>query len=275
MFYTHPIEDYENSQKAIDRITPAMFEAFKKEGAYGDEPAFRAYKESLAKVMAEAEGTEDVPAAWLVYNNGYLMKSGELLFSLDISHPDLVDYVSKLDFAMITHNHEDHYQAAFYQKMNEELHKTVINNFEANTGAFGPQSFGGGYTRGGKTFEFGDVEIITAKVDHNPYLIDYTTSYEIHMGGLVLFHSGDCGSVGKLNPTVQPDIWIVHPYCGMDVVDGYKKFQPKLTVIGHMNEMTHPIDKWRWTWENGFEAARAIEALGGKAVVPMWGDRVL
>ncbi|MCQ2413465.1 MAG: hypothetical protein MJ082_01540 [Clostridia bacterium] len=276
MITSHTEEEYKKLQEGIDRITPAMFEECKLTGDDKGEYALRTFLNALPKAVEESRKVGETPAVWLIYNMGLLVKTKETFFSVDLCHPGAVSVAPMLDFAMITHNHDDHYTDAFYNVMNGELKKTVVNNFEGNYGGYrGGNSFGGGYTRGGKTFEFGDVKIITSSADHNGYLIDFTMPFEIHIGDLVLYHTGDVCNVNKLNPTVTPDIWFVHPECGLKVVDGYNKFRPKLTVIGHLNEMGHAKDRWRWSFEDGFRSANAIRELGGEAIVPLWGDRVL
>lgn len=275
MTEVHTENEYETMQAAIDRITPEMFRRFKENGLYSKEPAFIAYKAALQKAVNESMEVKAFPSVWMIYNMGILVKSKATLFSIDLSHPDAVGLTQNLDFALITHNHSDHYTEQMYHAMDRDLHKTVVNNFADNYGAYrSDNSFGGGYTKTAKTFTFGDVKIMTSQTDHNSYLTDFTMTYEVHIGETVLYHTGDCSNVDKLNPTKTPDIWIVHPQCGMDVKDGYQKFQPKLTVIGHINEMGHSKDRWRWSWRDGIEAAHAIEELGGKAVVPLWGDRI-
>lgn len=272
----HTMEEYKARQAAIDRITPEMFAGYCLEGRYGEEEALKACGEALPKVMEEASDPKVKTGLWYVYNMGFIAKSENCLFSLDLSHPAAHKFADKLDFAWITHNHNDHFTAPFYQRMNNEMKKTVVSNFADNYGAhFAGSEFGGGYTHGGNDFIFRDVPLHTAASDHNDYLLDFTLTMEFTLGGLRIFHTGDSAHAEKLNPTQRPDIWIVHPRCGLDVRDGYEKFRPEVTVIAHLNEMGHARDRWRWSYEDGFEEAEKIRNLGGKAIVPLWGDRIL
>ena len=121
-----------------------------------------------------------------------------------------------LDFALITHNHNDHYTERFTHLMDRVQRKTVVNNFFSNYGVKDRMKFGG-YTRAkSKTFHIGDVTVITGLCDHNPYLIDFTTPFEVQIGNFTLYHSGDCYSHAKLHVSRQPDLWVLHPRCGMD-----------------------------------------------------------
>lgn len=242
----------------------------------GDTKGFAALKRldaAFDKIIKEVKTVTDVPAVWFLYNMGFVIKSRETCFAIDLRHVRGEEFAPLLDFALITHNHGDHYTESFYRAMNGKG-KTVISNFLDNYGAR-DVSKNGGYTRAEKTFNIKDVEIKTALTDHNPYLADFTTTFEITIGGKYrIFHSGDCSNPGKLNPAPGPDLWIVHPCCGMNVADGVKKFKPKCTIIAHINELGHPTNLWRWSWQCGLEQVERVENAGGMAIVPTWGDRV-
>ena len=263
--------DYAGLQAEIDLVTGGDFSAYKETGKIRFD-AIRRLDAAFDRIFAEVKATSvaDRPAVWFLYNMGVIVKTREACFSIDLMHPRAPEIAPLLDFAMITHNHGDHYMRSFYRAM-DGAHKTVINNFECN---YGTRNWNkdGGYTRAKKTFQIKDVEIKTSLTDHNGYLVDFTTAFEVTAGGFRLFHSGDCSNVGKLNPAMSPDLWIVHPRCGMNVADGVKKFKPATTVIAHLNELGH--DKWRWTWQDGLDEKAKVEAVGGKAIVPVWGERI-
>lgn len=128
--------------------------------------------------------------------------------------------------------------------------------------------------RATRAFAIGDAVIKTASSDHNGYLVDFTLTFEIAVNGYRIFHSGDSANIDKLNPVNAPDLWIVHPLCGLDPAKGVEKFRPKLTAVVHLNEMSHAKDRWRHTYESGLACVRKIEDAGGKAVMPLWGERL-
>ena len=279
-------EDLDAIQREIDEVTPARFGAYIKAPfplpaytpAEGDPgcAALRRLDGAFRKVEREIRETAvapgGAPAVWFVYNMGIVVKTAQRLFSVDLNHRFAERLAPSLDFALITHNHFDHYTQRFYDAM-DGASKTVVNNFACNYGAhFGKKE--GGYTHGGKAFRFGDVEVKTAASDHNGYLIDFTLAFEISVGGFRIYHTGDSANLDKLNPADAPDLWIVHPRCGLKVADGVRKFRPKNTVIAHLNELGHARDKWRWTYTDGLRAAADAEAAGGRAVVPLWGERI-
>jgi len=272
---SHTPEEYAARQAEIDEITPEMFAAYNRHGAYAEKPALAAYGEALRTAITGAEDTKG-PCLWYVYNMGFVAKSEKCLFSLDLSHPQAHIVADRFDFSLITHNHGDHYTDEFYHAMNNELHRTVVCNFADNYGAhFAQNEFEAGFTKGGKAFTFRDVELKTASSDHNDYLLDFTLTMEFTLGGKTVYSTGDSAHPEKLNPSKRPDIWIVHPRCGLDVADGYRRFRPRLTVIAHLNEMGHARDRWRWSYEDGFAEAEKIRALGGEVIVPLWGDRIM
>ena len=263
---------YEDLQKEIDQVKAADFKAYKETGEIRFD-AIRRLDVAFDKVLQEIQETTvgDQPAVWFVYNMGVIVKTRQACFSIDLMHPRSTEMAKLLDFALITHNHNDHYSREFYRAM-DSSHKTVINNFECNYGVKNWRT-DGGYTRARKTFKIRDVEIKTDLTDHNDYLIDFTSTFEISVGNFRLFHSGDCSNVAKLNPAESPDLWIVHPRCGMNIVDGVKKFAPRTTVVAHLNELGH--DKWRWTWQDGLDEKAKVENAGRKAIVPIWGERIV
>jgi len=275
-------------QREIDDITPDTWDGYYLRGSdmspeevsatRAKYPALGRYEDAFDKVVSEVKATEvtDRPAVWFVYNMGFMVKTPKSLFAVDLHHRRAEELAPILDFALITHNHGDHYTERFYRAMNNVEKKTVVSNFKDNYGAHFAEKHPGGYTRAVKTFKFGDVRVRTSYVDHNAYLVDFTTAFEITVGDFVMFHSGDCASADKLKPECQtPDLWMFHPFCGMNAVAGAEAVKPKLAVVAHLNELGHAKDRWRWTWAQGDKAKAKLEAAGFKAVVPLWGDRIV
>ena len=281
------LPEFDAIQDEINQVTPSDYKDYCRPqaglGTYvpGGEPtlaALRRLDAAFEKVVREAKEAKvekgGSPAVWFVYNMGVLVKTSETLFSIDLNHRFAESIAGELDFALITHNHMDHYTRRFYEAMDRVQRKPVVSNFLDNYGAYFKQRSSGGYTRGGKTFTFKDVTVKTSMSDHNAYLVDFTMPFEIDLGGYRIYHSGDSSNLEKLNPAQAPDLWFVHPYCGLDVVNGVQKFAPKKTLLLHLNELGHAKNRWRWTWKNGLAVKARIEAAGGKASVPLWGERI-
>ena len=268
-------------QTETDKVKPAQYREYFRTGQNRDGlVSLDRLDRGFARVLREIPETKvgDVPAVWLVYNMGVVVKTRESLFSIDLVHRRATELAPQLDFALISHNHDDHYSQDFYRAMNG-AGKTVVNNFIDNYGAADWRKGGmywkdGGYIRGVKVFHLKDVEIRTSLTDHNQYLVDYTTAFEIRVGGWRMLHSGDCSNVGKLNPVWgRPDLWIQMPGCGCDNVAGEKKLRPKLTAFCHVNEMGH--GPGRVTADFLRPRLAKVRAAGGTVIIPRWGDRIV
>ena len=177
-----------------------------------------------------------------------------------------------LDFALITHNHDDHWRPPFYRAMND-AGKTVISNFLDNYGVANWWR-DGGYTRRERTWKLKDVEVRTSLVDHNGYLVDFTTAFEIRVGDWRCYHTGDCGNAAKLRTVGgRPDLWLFFPGCGIQVADAVKKVNAKRVVFGHMWELGHA--KWRFDTALVRQQLARAETVGVKPEVRLWGDRIV
>lgn len=273
-------------QRAVDATTADSFKTFvaagpslapkDRETAFAASPGLRLYDEALDKVLRETAETSvaagDTPAVWFLYNMGIVVKTPRALFAIDIAHRQGVRLAPLLDFALITHNHDDHWLPDFYFKV-DGAGKTVVSNFLDNYRAFRSENGNpGGYSRGKRTLRLADATIRVAPSDHNGYLKNFTSTFEISVGDWTLYHTGDSSNLAKLNPTHKPDLWFVHPRCGLDVTAAVRKFHPRRTVIGHLCELGHT--KWRWTLADGLDEAAKAEAAGTEAIVPLWGQRI-
>ena len=282
--------DFEVRQSEIDLVIPRDFKAYwRTEGRSSDASVqthtsrFKAIdrlEKAFEKVLKEAKDTvvdSDIPAVWSVYNMGYIVKTRESLFSIDLVHRRDAEFAPLLDFSLITHNQGDQGRPSLYGAMNSS-HKTVISNFLDNYGAThwggAKNDRGCGFTRAVKEFKMRDVTVRTALVDHNSLLIDFTTAFEIKIGGFTIYHTGDCASLSKLKPSSVPDIWMVHPFCGVNVVKGAQVLKPRLVALSHLNELAHAKGRARWTWANGLKVKERLAAKGTNAIVPLWGDRI-
>ena len=270
-----PVLDRATLQREIDNVPAKLFASYLRGEATGlsgvDEyPAMARLDATLERVMREARETVvvDNPAVWLVYNMGVVVKTRKALFTIDLCHTRAQDFAPEFDFAIITHNHTDHYTRRFYAEMDGRLHKTVITNFADNYGA----AFNGGvcgFARGEREFRLKDVTIRTYQSDHNHFLRGFTMPVEVDCGGYTIFHVGDTYNVTELHPSRRPDLWIHHCRCWKrETGPGAAHLRPGLTVVAHLHEMQHPFGHARWTFADGDAAKADSEKVGVPAVVP-------
>ena len=269
-------------QRETDLVAADVYEEYRQDGDVRGLKSLEKLEAAFEKVRREIDSTVvgDVPAVWSVYNMGYVVKTRESLFSIDLVHRRAEELAPKLDFELITHNHRDHCHMGLYAAMNGTK-KTVISNFLDNYGAADWKRGGsnwyatGGYTRAVKTFKMKDVEIRTSLVDHNNYLIDFTTAFEIRVGNWILYHTGDCGkgSEGKLGTVWgRPDLWTFFPGCGIDVAEAVRKVCPKRVVFGHLWELGHK--KGRLTTPMVRKALENAKPHCQNVSYALWGDRI-
>ena len=249
----------------------------------GDAASLMARYPALARVDAAMDAVLDGirrtevgerPAVWYVYNMGVVVKTRESLFSIDLCHRRAEELAPLLDFAVITHNHDDHFTRRFYERMDGALHKTVITNFADNYGAAFNRATCG-FARGERVFKLKDVTVRTMESDHNRFLRGFTMPVEVTVGGYSILHVGDTVNSQDLKPSRTPDLWVHHAYC-WDLVSGpgAAALKPKLSVVAHLQELSHPKGRARWTFEDGRKAVAAVEAEGCRATLPLWGDRI-
>ena len=281
-------------QKEIDAVPGVEFRKFslagpamtveERDAMYAKWPVLRRYDDAFAKAVREAKDAvvtdASRPAVWYVYNMGVLVKTPKAFFSIDLCHRLAPTIADDLDFAIITHNHLDHYTEAFYQAMNSRR-KTVIQNFRDNYGACLHVKGGvGGFSRGECRYTLKDVAIRTCETNHNHLLRGFVMPVEVHIGDYTILHVGDTFNTGDLRPERTPDLFIHHAWCWGDsnqTADGIKAFHPECAVIAHHCELGHnkkanvggsvPLAR-------AYKRKAETEAAGTRALTPFWGDRI-
>lgn len=249
------------------------------EAMYARYPVLRRYDSAFDKVVREMRKTKvgDMPAVWYVYNMGVVVKTRRSLFSIDLSHRLAPTIAGELDFAVISHNHLDHYTEAFYRAM-DSRRKTVISNFRDNYGACLRVKKGiGGFARGERVFRLRDVTVRTGESDHNPLLRGFVMPVEVHVGDYTIFHVGDTFNTGDLRPRRTPDLFIHHAWCWgeprIQTKAAIDAFHPRCAVIAHHLELGHD-GKSRRPLSDAYAKKAEAEAAGTRAIAPLWGDRI-
>ncbi len=276
---------------AQDRVTPDVYVDFCEAGLklstselddiYTKYPALYWYDRSFGKVLKEVQ-QENVPAGgtvlWHIYNMGYVVKTAKHCFAIDLHHRRSEELLPFLDFLTITHNHNDHYTIRLAQAMNR-FHKPVITNFYPNDGYNVPCPDNGYFKGPEHTLHLDDITVTTYEADHNIKLHNFVQPVEITCGteenACVIFSSGDtCDAKQLKHYSPKIDFYIVHPYVGLKVDEAANLLNPQCTLVSHLEEYHHSIDKWRWTWRQGYEAAQRIWQTDHNAIVPVCGDKI-
>ena len=142
-------DDRAKFQREIDAITPQAWGNYYKAGLALDEaegarirtelPALQRYEDAFDKVLAGIAVAEVTgrPAVWYIYNMGFVVKTAKSLFAIDLHHRRAELLAPKLDFALITHNHGDHYTDLFYRAMNDLERKPSSRTSRTTTAHIG------------------------------------------------------------------------------------------------------------------------------------------
>ncbi|MBR2374408.1 MAG: MBL fold metallo-hydrolase [Lentisphaeria bacterium] len=261
-------------QSCIDRITKKEFDSFDNAPEKSSSnPVLKYYDQALGRIAKEIPETRVKPGnavIWYLYNMGFVIKTPTVCFGVDIHHRHAEKLEPFLDFLAVTHNHNDHYSMPLMRKMNA-AQKPVVSNFFPNYAYTKARSF---------VHEIKGVKIYCSEADHNAKLKKFTMPMEFVCPtgdkSFVFFTSGDCFSHDFLNKVSDRiDLYALHPRCGMIPVKAAEKLAPEVTFIGHLQELGHDINVWRWQFSVGREEVEAIKKIKRQAVVPVWGEKFL
>ena len=273
-------------QTALDHVAPEEYIRFYQRGVdippdelakiYEAHPAFYWYDAAFEKVLNEVRSESVAPGEvklWLVYNMGYVVKTPTRCFCIDLHHRRANELVPYLGFALVTHNHRDHFTSDFLSAM-DKAGKKVYSAFFPSYGGYSKEAER-------EVRPASDLTLYISESDHNRYLLRFTTPFEIvcKTGNdtCVIFHSGDSCNARQLRPrSAKVDFHMVHPRVGLDVRESARDtVKPDVTLISHLLELHHDFDKWRWTFADGYKEADKVRSVGKTAYVPMWGEKIV
>ena len=266
--------------KASEAVESDVYKQYLLDGDTRGFKALQANALAFEKVMREVKATAvtgDVPAIWSVYNMGYIVKTRESLFSIDLNHRRGTEFAPMLDFALITHNHGDHWRKDFYDAMTGQG-KIVASNFLDNP-RFNEMK--GDSAKGVGTYKIKDVEIRTSLIDHSDaaWGINFTMAFEIRIGNWLLYHTGDSGRGTEpklVTPWGRPDLWLFFPGCGINTANAVKKVNAKRIVFGHLWELGHKT-RHRGRLDEPLirRALAAARPIVQDTSLAFWGDRIV
>jgi hypothetical protein len=211
-------------------------------------------------------------AVWYIYNMGYIFKTPDACFGIDIHMRDSDLLSDVLDFLLITHEHNDHWVSALIDAM-VAVNKPVITRWRTGTTIINEPS----------ECRFGSCRIKVDIGDHHieqPDKQNDMLMFQVDCGenanNYTIYHSGDGSNFLKMCPDKKIDIFIVHVQVGMSVEDAINHLKPRLTFVSHVMELGHspkPPNAWRWSFEYAYDRIKNIPI--DKAVVLTWGERWL
>lgn len=137
-------------------------------------PILLYYDAALDKLVKEVP-QERVPKGtvviWHLYNMGYVIKTHDQCFGIDLHHRRAERLEPWLDFILLTHNHDDHYNEELLGKMLRNK-KIIVSNYRQFTG----------YSRGPGELTIGDIHITMEETDHNGTLRNFMKTFLIRCG---------------------------------------------------------------------------------------------
>ena len=260
---------YERFRSGGLRLSPAEVAEFHREN-----PPLRWYDEAFDRVRDEVRTTSvtgDRPAIWYVYNMGVVVRTKTCVFAIDLCHRKACELIPDLDFALCTHNHDDHFTEDFMKGM-VAAGKPFVSNFDLQWNW---------YTAEERTLEIKGVRIHVTRTDHNKFLPKAMNCYEVECGGetpFVIFHSGDSHRPDQLRSrTKNPDVFFGHCAIGFSFPEAYQTtMSAKLMVPLHHQELGHLGGRWRCVGfhEEPVKVIRGLRELGARTAMPVWGDRI-
>lgn len=274
------LKDLETLQHAVDMTSAADAVKFVHDGAddalFAKAPALAVINAGIDRAIREIPETvveEGSVAVWYLYDMGFVIKTpGGTTFGIDVSCPRDDEIADLLDFALVTHNHDDHASARLLRAMQK---KGGFANGKPVVSAFLYTPY---VARRPRTFTFGDCTVKTGISDHNPCWTDSMTPYKVICGkgpnAVTLLHHGDGWDARQIGHFAPVDIAIVHvwPWEGHNGQETARVLKPRLLVLSHAQELTHGFGPGRWSWEQCEEEAElATEA--GRVVCPVWGEK--
>lgn len=241
------------------------------------DPILTCYRASFDKVLEEVSTTQvesGTSVIWMLYNMGYVVKTPEGCFGIDICHRYAEKLEPYLDFLCVTHNHADHYSTELINKMFDS-NKPVLSNYLK-------KGEGYAYTSTvNSTYTIGSFTITTNMNDHNSALNNFVTTYQVDCGSnggnLVLMHVGDSNyKASQYNITKPIDVFIPR-YAPNALAENNvigDKVSPKYVLLSHILELAHAgVDESRWSIEMGLERASKLNCQ--HSVLPFWGEKLI
>lgn len=255
-----------------------------KEDAARWDPGIMALYQSMMGVV-ETEISEPLVSGvriWSMYNHGFILKTPGTIIAFDLVHgypswgyqiPETV--LAQIDVLFITHRHEDHLDRSLVRAV-LELGGQVVMPVEDKLIGYDLV-----YLGPNEQVVVAGLQITAHDGLHGgiPVRMYEVTTSE----GVTVLHTGDNQTSETLPEGLRVDILLLNAWVneggGGSTLEGTRnsimKIEPKLTVLGHILEMSHEYDPASVTSRLSFEGPLTVmdESLPGEVSVQIWGER--
>lgn len=273
-------------QEAADRLSPAEYKAYARswtaDAARADElgqaDVLRYLEAAVDDAIADVHATRvrTGVVVWHLYNMGYVFKTPDCCFGIDLHCRAAPRLAAELDFLLVSHEHADHRSDALVAALLERG-TPVVTSFQPGTrridAAKGePQEL----TLGGLRvrIDIGDHHYRDPKQRNNMLM------FQVDCGAAgndcTIYHSGDNSNLEKMKPDRPVTIFIPHVEVGLPIEKSIRTLAPRITFVSHVLELGHsptPPKAWRWSFDHAFGTIENVPEP--KATVLTWGERWL
>lgn len=219
---------------------------------------------ATSQSIAEIRGTKVIRGAaiWKLYNMGYIVKTKDACFALDLNQRGSEALADVLDFAVVSHVHGDHNNTSFLDAMIAAGKKVYTPFYKKGTLIDTTREFNFGEVNVRFTTNMqANVPVIVAQINCGPSANNYT-----------IYHIGDARLLEQLNPNRHINLFILHVQNDIDVFKSVARVKPDITVYDHVMELGHAVDKWRWSYQYTYNKIKNLDPA--KSWVLTWGERL-
>lgn len=234
--------------------------------------------------FVDLEITEHVASGariWSMYNHGFIIKTPSTVIAFDLVHgyapwryqiPDSI--LEQIDVLFISHGHEDHRDMGIMRKIMAFGGKVVVpmEGSQVNENMI-PLAADGEVTVDGL-----QVKAYDGLHADLPVRMFFVTTPE----GLTIMHTGDNQTSETLPDRLTVDILLLNAWVNesgsasaiVGTQNSIKKLSPKLTILGHIQELGHYYAPGDMKSRLAFETALAPDdgLLPGYVSVQIWGE---
>lgn len=218
---------------------------------------------------------------WSMYNHGFIVKTPSSVFAFDLVQgypswnyqiPDSI--LNQIQVLFLSHKHDDHWDRTIIKEITD-LGGKVVEPMEEKIAGYdfvylSPDE---------ETTQAGlQIKAFDGLHGGIPVRMYFVTTPE----GFTIFHTGDNQTSETLPEGLTVDIlllnaWVNESGSASPVIgarNSIKKLNPKLTILGHIQEMSHTYDPSDPKSRLSFEAPLKVDdgSLPGVVSVQIWGE---